>query len=137
MTIGTKSLLFGVHCFFIHPITVAIAWTRLYGFPFNPILWFCFIVHDWGYWGCTDMDGPSGKHHPDLGAKITGFFFGKWWGDFVRYHSRGAARRDGVSPSALCIADKLAWDVEHIGYISHVQGGAESYMSTWNLLKIN
>lgn len=51
MTMGTKSLLFGVHCFFIHPFTVAIAWTRLYGFPLDPRIWLSFLVHDWGYWG--------------------------------------------------------------------------------------
>ena len=33
MTAGTMSLLMGGHQFFIHPIFVAAAWIRLYGFP--------------------------------------------------------------------------------------------------------
>lgn len=112
MTIGTKSLLFGVHCFFIHPIVVAIAWTKLYGFPLDPRLWVCFIVHDLGYFGCTDMDGESGKHHPRLGSQIVRFFFGNWWGDFCLFHSRSIARLNSAKPSALCIADKFAWTIE-------------------------
>src|SRR5688500_4840559 len=112
MTVGTKSLLFGVHCFFIHPFTVAIAWTKLYGFPLDPRLWIAFIVHDWGYFGCSDMDGESGKYHPELGARIMRFIFGMKWGNFCLYHSRSIARRDRVKPSALCIADKFAWSIE-------------------------
>jgi hypothetical protein len=30
------------------------------------------------------------------------------WADFSRYHSRFYAKKDGVNPSRLCIADKLA-----------------------------
>lgn len=33
MSIGTKSVLFGAHCFFLHPLFVALAWARLYGVP--------------------------------------------------------------------------------------------------------
>ena len=33
MRVGTKSILFGVHNFVLHPPLVAIAWWRLYGFP--------------------------------------------------------------------------------------------------------
>jgi hypothetical protein len=36
MKIGTKSVLFGAHCFFLHPWFVAAAWWRLYGFPLGP-----------------------------------------------------------------------------------------------------
>lgn len=112
MTVGTKSLLFGVHCFFIHPITVAIAWIKLFGFPFDPRIWISFIVHDWGYFGCTDMDGESGKYHPKVGADIMSALFGKEWGDFCLYHSRSVARSHNAKPSLLCIADKLAWSIE-------------------------
>lgn len=112
MTVGTKSVLFGVHCFFIHPFIVAIAWTNLYGFPLDPRLWFAFFIHDIGYWGCSSMDGVDGKKHPILGGRITKFLFGEFWGDFVTYHSRGIARNDGKDTSPLCIADKLAWSIE-------------------------
>jgi len=108
MTIGTKSVLFGAHCFFLHPWFVAAAWWKLYGFPFDPRLWLAFVVHDLGYIGKSNMDGPEGETHVELGAQIMEFFFGWQWGNFSRYHSRFYAKKDGVRPSRLCIADKLA-----------------------------
>jgi len=81
MKIGTKSLLFGVHLWFWHPIVVAFAWWKLYSFPWDPRLWVAFIVHDWGYWGCPEMDGPKGDLHPYRGAKIIHFLFDGHKGD--------------------------------------------------------
>lgn len=75
MKVGTKSVLFGAHCFFIHPWYVAWAWWRLYGFPFDPRLWVAFFVHDLGYWGMPNMDGKEGERHPHLGAGIMGWLF--------------------------------------------------------------
>jgi hypothetical protein len=74
MTIGTKSILYGAHCFLIHPFIVARAWWRLYGFPWHPLLWLSFFVHDLGYIGKPNMDGPEGKRHPFLGADIMSLF---------------------------------------------------------------
>ena len=67
MKIGTKSLLFGVHQFFWHPLTVYWAWKRLYGRP-SLREFVCIFVHDWGYWRAGDMDGAIGGLHPELGA---------------------------------------------------------------------
>ena len=75
MKIGTKSVLFGAHCFFLHPIFVFAAWYRLYGFPFDPRLWFCFFLHDIGYFGKPNMDGPEGETHVEFGANIMGKLF--------------------------------------------------------------
>lgn len=75
MNIGTKSVLFGAHCFFIHPFFVALAWWRLYGFPWDPRLWVAFFVHDLGYLGKPNMDGAEGEEHPWLGAKIMAALF--------------------------------------------------------------
>jgi hypothetical protein len=75
MKVGTKSVLFGAHCFFLHPIFVAIAWIKLYGFPFDPRIWIAFFVHDLGYWGKPNMDGPEGETHVELGGKIMHFLF--------------------------------------------------------------
>lgn len=75
MSIGTRSLLFGVHQFAIHPVIVFIAWTKLYGFPYDPRLWVCFLVHDWGYFGKKDMDGQVGETHPTVGAAIVSYLF--------------------------------------------------------------
>lgn len=142
MKVGTKSILFGVHCWFIHPWFVATAWTKLYGFPWDFRLWVCFFVHDLGYWGKPNMDGPEGETHVELGANIVHWLFDhpKWihapeldvftvndfgrrvciettvlntcWKDFCLYHSRFYAKRDGQPFSRLCVADKLAVALE-------------------------
>jgi len=107
MKIGTKSVLFGAHCFCIHPLFVFAAWWKLYGFVWDPRLWIAFFVHDLGYWGKPNMDGPEGETHVELGAKIMSVF-GNDWANFSRYHSRFYAKKDGVNPSKLCVADKLS-----------------------------
>jgi len=108
MKVGTKSVLYGAHCFFLHPFFVAAAWTKLYGFPFDPCLWVAFFVHDLGYWGKPNMDGPEGETHVERGSKIMGIF-GREWAEFSMYHSRYYAKRNGAQPSKLCFADKLSF----------------------------
>lgn len=108
MTIGTRSVLYGAHCFFLHPFFVAWGWTRLYGFPLDPRLWVAFFVHDLGYIGKPDMDGAEGSAHPVEGAAIMRFLFGPEWGSFCARHSRFFAKLGGKEPSRLCYADKLA-----------------------------
>lgn len=137
MRVGTKSVLFGAHCFFLHPWFVAAAWTKLYGFPFDPRMWFVFMLHDIGYFGKPNMDGEEGERHPWTGAKIVSWLFddecgvafpsisgrtigallcvmfgkppssGNWY-SFSLYHSRFLAKKYGVPPSLFCVADKLA-----------------------------
>jgi hypothetical protein len=122
MRVGTKSVLFGAHCFCLHPWFVALAWWQLYGFPFDPRLWVAFMVHDMGYIGKPNMDGHEGETHPRLGARIMALLFdwsgrsfrfsdggpiGKW-GLFALLHSRYYAKSLGCQPSRLCVADKLA-----------------------------
>jgi len=107
MKLGTKSVLFGAHQFAIHPWFVAAAWWKLYGFPWDPRLWIAFFVHDIGYLGKPNMDGPEGELHPFVGARIMRIF-GKEWHDFSLYHSRFLAKQHGRQPSRLCIADKLS-----------------------------
>lgn len=108
MKVGTKSLLFGVHCWFIHPIAIFVAWWRLYGFPWDPRLYVCFLVHDWGYFSSPNMDQWEGKRHPSTGAAIAGKLFGQEWYDMVLLHSRHYAAMMGREPSKLCAPDKLA-----------------------------
>jgi hypothetical protein len=107
MNVGTKSVLFGAHQFAIHPWFLAAAWWQLFGFPWDPRLWVAFFVHDLGYIGKPNMDGPEGEQHPYLGARIMRVF-GREWHDFSLYHSRFLAKQHGRDPSRLCIADKLA-----------------------------
>jgi len=108
MTTGTKSVLFGYHQFLLHPLFVAAAWTKLYGFPFDPRLWLAFFVHDLGYWGKPKMDDVDGETHPEFGAKIMRIF-GQKWHDLVLYHSRFYSLKAGRKYSKLCVADKLAY----------------------------
>lgn len=111
MKIGTKSVLFGVHQFILHPIFVLRAWWICYeSWP----TWaeFCAIVtHDIGYYGMPNMDGPEGEEHPERVAA--------WWrrehGSFgnevaaiVLGHSRFHAAKNGLPLSKLFRPDKLA-----------------------------
>lgn len=112
MKIGTRSILFGAHQFALHPLLVAIAWWRLYGAPLDPRLWVAFVIHDLGYLGKPNMDGPEGETHVELGAAIMRRLFGDTWGDFCLYHSRFYARRAGRPYSRLCVADKLVIVIE-------------------------
>lgn len=123
MKIGTKSVLFGAHQFLLHPLFVALAWNKLYGFPWDPRLWVAFFVHDFGYLSRSDMDGAEGEEHALLGARLMHWLFdrprfvlrdGAWientrWRDFTLYHSRFYAKRHGRPVSPLCMADKLAF----------------------------
>lgn len=111
MSVGTKSVLFGVHCFLIHPVLLAIAWTKLFGFPVDPRLWVAFFVHDLGYLGKPNMDGPEGERHPYFGAKIMRIFGDDWYW-FTLLHSRYLAKQLGRQPSRLAIADKLVIAIE-------------------------
>ena len=122
MKIGTKSVLFGAHQFLIHPWFVAWGWWTLYGFPFDPRIWIAFFVHDLGYIGKPNMDGPEGELHPRFGARVMAVLF-DWtdrtfrfsdggpighWGLFALLHSRYYAKSLRQQPSRLCMADKLA-----------------------------
>lgn len=108
MRVGTRSILYGAHQFALHPFFVAAAWWQLFGFPRDPRLWVAFFVHDLGYWGKPNMDGPEGETHPQLGAKIMGRLFGHDWYRFTLLHSRYYSKRLDLPFSRLCVADKLA-----------------------------
>lgn len=107
MKVGQRSLLFGVHQFIWHPITVLIAYWKLYGRPNWPEI-VCIFIHDWGYWFCANMDGPEGERHPEYAARLAGKWFGPRYYDLCLYHSRHYARTADALPSKLCWADKLS-----------------------------
>jgi hypothetical protein len=135
MRIGTKSLLFGVHQFILHPITVAISYYRIYGFPLDPRLWVAFLVHDWGYFRCEDMDGPGGREHPQLAYHIMKVLFGHDWGQWTRCHSREYCKNHGLVPSTLCVADKMAITVLPTNVylaIASLTGELDEYMKSSN-----
>jgi len=103
---GSKSLLFGVHQFLWHPVTVYLAWCHLYGLP-NVRTMMCIFVHDLGYWGRGDMDGAEGVFHTEKGACMM-LPFGREYAELCLYHSRTYAKAWHVQPSRLCWADKLS-----------------------------
>lgn len=139
MKIGTKSVLFGAHAFWLHPWFVAWAWFKLYGWNqvyvgqqyyslrdknrnpaaqhpvmtslWDPRLWIAFFLHDLGYWGKSDMDGEEGEWHPLWAANLVYKWFGTAWFWFVLLHSRFLAKNYGREPSNLCWADKLSMSV--------------------------
>lgn len=148
MNIGTKSILFGVHQFLIHPWFVAYAWYKLYSFPWKIQYWIAFFVHDLGYWGKPNMDGPEGETHVELGAlimhklfdprclncertdKYKKYHWGKWY-DFTLFHSRFYAKKMGAQYSKLCVADKYSFIVTPkwlYKIMCHLSGEINEYM---------
>lgn len=83
LSIGTKSVLFGVHCFFLHPWFVWAVWIRLYSWTWSLPTVVSFFVHDLGYFGKHDMDGEQCEKHVELGAKIMHALF-----DFYVFESQ-------------------------------------------------
>lgn len=109
MKVGTKSLLFGAHQFILHPVTVLLAWRKLYGkFPGWKELT-CIVMHDWGYWGCADMDGKEGSLHPEWAAQVVYRWWGSYYYHLCLFHSRHRARWYKSHVSKLYYADKLSF----------------------------
>lgn len=108
--VGPRSVLFGAHCFFLHPLFVAEAWRQLYGFPWDYRLWVCFFVHDLGYlfYWCRNIDSDDGERHVEWGANIVKMLFGESWQMFCLRHSRFYSRKLELLPSQLCYADKYS-----------------------------
>jgi hypothetical protein len=117
--VGTKSLLFGAHQFVLHPFTVVLAWHRLYSKWPNWKELLCIIIHDWGYWGCKDMDGVEGSQHPMWAAM---WVFNRGWdytsnynySTLCMFHSRHLVQQysfmgEAVKVSRLYYADKLSF----------------------------
>ncbi len=105
--VGSRSLLFGVHQFALHPFFVLIAWIKLYGWPSWREL-ICIVVHDWGYLGKPNMDGAEGMRHPEFGAYLVNRLFGSDYFYLILLHSRHYAKALNEEPSKLCWADKLS-----------------------------
>lgn len=111
MKVGTKSILFGVHQFVLHPLFVARAWWIVH--RRWPMLyeWCAIITHDLGYWGQPNMDGEEGEQHPEIMARWWRLHFGDF-GRRVAYeilgHSRFHAARNHLQLSDLFKPDKLA-----------------------------
>ena len=143
---GTKSLLFGCHQVLLHPWYVLRGWGHVYGWgwkngPWRWHLLLAMVIHDWGYWGCREMDGEDGMRHPE---RIANWVAGKPAMMVPRFyllrhrlykavllHSRWYAREVGEKPHRLCWADKAAaalmpswlWAI-----LAHLSGEGYEYM---------
>jgi len=126
MNIGTRSLLFGAHQFLWHPLTVALAYRRLFRRWPDAVGCLCILLHDAGYWGCPNIDGKEGKLHPLRGAQLAGkivyrlrrLFCGRQESrlssallaseaaERCLLHSGSLAQEAGMAPSDICWADK-------------------------------
>lgn len=121
MKTGTKSLLFGVHQFLWHPLTVWLAWVKMY--RTLPSIGECvaIFIHDWGYWGCHKMDDDYGERHPERSAQIM-FRLCRFFRvdnnktarlcGLIVHHSRYLSARHGTDPSMLCWPDKASIQFE-------------------------
>lgn len=107
MRVGTKSVLFGVHAFAVHPLLVGISWRILYRRWPRWSEWVAIFLHD-NYWGLPNIDGVEGKQHPARNAKLARWLGGLYAEELVRFHSRTFARAASRSPSALCAPDKYS-----------------------------
>lgn len=103
MNVGTKSVIFGIHQFFLHPFLVTISWAMFYGkLPtFKEAL--CIFFHDFGYIGKPNMDGEEGEYHPELGGNIIHFILDVEYSKLTLYHSRSYAKKMNMPISKLCI----------------------------------
>jgi hypothetical protein len=132
--VGTRSVLYGYHCVLIHWMFVARGWYQLYKWDHvligtlvrhdneygatyrrpvlvslrDPRLWLVFLIHDLGYWGKPNMDGPEGETHPEWACQVLNRWFGAPWGQFSLTHSRFYSKKMNMRVSHLCYADKLA-----------------------------
>jgi hypothetical protein len=119
MKIGTRSILFGVHAFWWHPVVVALAWREYHHqWPRHLTEWVAIFCHDLGYWGAPDIDGAIGKEHPWRSANLAEWVM-RWLGRgsvanrvavvmHVLGHSRSFCRQHRLNVSPLCAPDKLS-----------------------------
>jgi hypothetical protein len=105
---GTKSILFGTHQFILHPLFVIVGWFKVYGTLPDIYTCFAIAIHDWGYWGCENMDDEEGEKHPIWASEfIEKILPGRNLGKLIRYHSRFLAKTENADVSELCLPDKV------------------------------
>lgn len=107
MKIGTKSLLFGAH-YPPHVLNVILAWRLIYGTWPSLKEAAAILIHDVGYLGAPELDGPVGMRHPERGMKIARAVLGEAAADLVAGHSAAFASWASVPLSRMYAPDKLA-----------------------------
>lgn len=146
MKIGTKTLLYGCHQFVLHPAYTYVAWRKLYGeFPSIGET-IAIIIHDWGYWGKSNLDGEEGEKHPEWARDVlnnisvyvrNNIHFESGYNIFklsqlCLYHSRFYAKRNYEEPSKLCWADKygtILYGKYLWSFLATISGELKEYMT--------
>lgn len=134
MKVGTKSVLFGVHAFWLHPWIVLIAWFIVHRCRPSLVELMAILTHDLGYLGMPNMDGKEGSSHPEKAANWWRGKFGLF-GDKVAIeilgHSRFYASANNIELSALFQPDKLATALYPIWLyllLANLSGEIKEYM---------
>lgn len=137
MNVGTRSVLFGVHQFILHPLFGLAAWLIIYK-SWPKLYQLCAIItHDLGYYGMPNMDGTEGSKHPERVANLWANSFGKFGIDVsneILGHSRFYAKKNGLPLSMLFRADKLATGLYPIWLyliLGNLSGEIHEYMSVY------
>ena len=134
MNIGTKSVLFGVHQFLIHPVIVFYAWLIIHRSLPTLAELMAIITHDLGYWGLSNMDGLEGSKHPGIAAEFWRRRFGAFGdevADLIVGHSRFHAKANDLPLSRLFRPDKVATALYPIWLyllLANLSGEIKEYM---------
>jgi hypothetical protein len=107
MKLGTRSLLFGLHQFLLHPLLVLVSFFIVHRRHPSLAETVAILVHDLGYFGAEGIDCRGGEDHPYLGARICRFFFGRKGYDLVIGHNDDTAKAEDIPLSSLYAADKF------------------------------
>ncbi|RLC88840.1 MAG: hypothetical protein DRJ03_00965 [Chloroflexi bacterium] len=103
---GTKSMLFGIHQFIIHPLFVTLAWKKRY--KRWPYMWelICIVLHDIGHWQTDYLINYTEKQrHWIKGAETAYLLFGLKGFRLVAGHY---PEYSGVRESMLAWPDRYA-----------------------------
>ncbi len=104
---GLRSVIIGMHNPIIHGLLVVLAWRKIYRKSPSLKELVCILLHDVGYIKQDFIDG-NGDKHPELGAKICGWLFGKEYYILCITHSREYAKKLNLPISKLGYADKYS-----------------------------
>lgn len=100
---GIKTLSIGYHSLLFHTIFVTLSWKKIYKKYPSSREFVCIFLHDIG----RIYQNKSNKDiHPEFGAKICGFLFGRKYYELCVGHSRDYASKNKIEISKLCYADK-------------------------------
>ena len=134
MRVGTKTILFGLHSFWLHPMVVWYSYFKIYGslsFKMAAAIFF----HDLGYWRCKSLKHGDGYSHPSKSAELFSKFFKNDYHQYYQiYHHSRRYPSGNTEVSCLGIADKLSffyypkWLVLFLGTLS---GELKEYLNNF------